>query len=161
MQNFYIGGTDPLLSNTDYEQKIAQLQQLQSQLQAQRNSISQRTPTPIWDEIDTITSNLGEAEYQSISLNIEFQESQKNIANILTNEQLKMLKPIIERTENGRKALENHLSLLRKLRHQNEKQRQEEMQLWREYTQKHSDKTYAEFLKTHKQGLSNHERSDA
>lgn len=66
---------------------------------------------------------------------------------ILQREQLRMMRPIVEGTKDGKEALETHLSLVKKLRKEAANESDKTMSLFKEYTEHYADKPYAEFLK--------------
>jgi hypothetical protein len=150
MQNVYIGNTDPLLASQDYEARLNQLRQMQAHLESQKQNLLRPTQsaTPIWDEIDKLTSELPESTFNALQANEDFQHSQASLLAMFQREQMRMIRPIIEQTKQGRELLESHLQLVKQLKRQVDKQADKDMELWREYTQYHQDKTYQEFLKT-------------
>lgn len=158
--NVFLGGADPLLGGSavsspiDYDQRIAELQQMQQRLEAQRqqqrsqvvNGQSQ-SQAPIWDEIEKLTAELSDREFAIVSQDEEFQQSQQTIMAILQREQMRLMRPIVEGTQDGKAALENHLALIRQLKKKATKEADRNMELFNEYTQHYSDMTYSEFLK--------------
>lgn len=156
--NVFLGGADPLLgspavSPVDYDRQIAELQQMQQRLEAQRQQ--QRTQAvngqpqsqaPIWDEIEKLTAELSDREFDIVNRDEEFQQSQQAIMAILQREQMRLMRPIVEGTQDGKAALENHLALIRQLKKKATKEADRNMELFNEYTQHYSDMTYSEFL---------------
>lgn len=158
--NVFLGGnTDPLLggsnytSPSDYDAKIAELQAVQQRLEQQKQQINYPQKTnnsPIWDEIEKITAELSDREFEIINNNEEYQASQLAIAGIVQREQMKIVKPIIEASSDGKEALSKHLSLIKKLQKEARQETNRSMELFTEYTEKYSDMTYADFLKMKK-----------
>lgn len=157
--NVFLGSADPLLggnnnlSHSDYDAKIAELQAVQQRLEAQKqqaNYLQNVNSSPIWDEIEKLTSELSDREFQIINANEDFQQSQANIANILQREYMRIMRPIVENSADGKKALENHLDLLKSLRKQASREVDKSIELFNEYTQNFSDISYSEFLKLKK-----------
>lgn len=156
--NVFLGGADPLLGGStvtpvDYDRQIAELQQMQQRLEAQRQQ--QRTQAvngqpqsqaPIWDEIEKLTAELSDREFDIVNRDEEFQQSQQTIMAILQREQMRLMRPIVEGTQDGKAALENHLALIRQLKKKATKEADRNMELFNEYTQHYSDMTYSEFL---------------
>lgn len=157
--NVFLGGADPLLGSSsvnspvDYDRQIAELQQMQQRLEARRQQ--QRTQVvngqpqsqaPIWDEIEKLTAELSDREFDIVNRDEEFQQSQQTIMAILQREQMRLMRPIVEGTQDGKAALENHLALIKKLKKKATKEADRNMELFNEYTQHYSDMTYSEFL---------------
>lgn len=154
--NIFLGGSDPLLSSSNYETQIAELQRMQQTLEQQRKNMeiaqqqmqsAQSNPTaPIWNEIETITSELTDKEFDYISNNEEFAKSQQKIAELINEEYLKMMRPIVERTQKGRNALEEHLVLLKNLRKSAIKENEKNLALFNEYISTNPDISFKEFI---------------
>lgn len=157
--NVFLGGADPLLGSSaitpmDYDRQIAELQQMQQRLEAQRqqqraqavNGAQPQSQAPIWDEIEKLTSELSDREFDIVNRDEEFQQSQQTIMMILQREQMRLMRPIVEGTQDGRTALENHLTLIKRLKKKATKEADRNMELFNEYTQHYSDMTYSEFL---------------
>lgn len=117
MQNIYVTGNDPLMRTPSYSNpsdldlEIIRLQQAQQQLEQKRQQLQQvqiqpqQSQSPVWDEIDRITSELSESEFSMLNENEEFQKSQNLVMNILQQEYMKIMRPIVERSPEGKKAL--------------------------------------------------------
>lgn len=173
---FINGGMDPLLGSNpssfqpdpnqlsyinDLQQKLEAYKQAMQQapVPGQQPAVQQPVPvqpsasrSPVWDEIEQITNELSEREFDLITSDESFKESQNAITVILTREQMRMMRPIVEGTKDGREALESHLLLLKKLRKQAKKEADRNLELFNEYTEHYSDMPYAEFLKTKRGG---------
>lgn len=166
--NVFLGGNaDPLLGNVnpytatqnDYDAKIAELQAMQQRLEQQKqqsnyskklNSFQNGNSSPIWDEIEKITSELSDREFELINNSSEYQESQSAIMAILNREYMRLMRPIVESTTDGQNALKTHLELLKRLRKEATREVDKNIELFNEYTQHYSDMTYSEFLKMKK-----------
>lgn len=160
--NFFFNAPDPLLSQqgqlSDVDNQIKEMQRLQDEL-AQRQMLLQQTKqqmqpqqqpksqSPVWDEIDSLISGLTEQEFQRISSNEEFQQSQQNILNILQSIQIKMIRPHVEASKEGKEALDYHLTLVKRLRNVISKEMDNEMNDFKEYKEKYSDMPYVEYQK--------------
>lgn len=159
MANIFVN--DPLLGGmkqpANYEQQLNEISQMQQQLEAQRRQMEQasqrmqeqpaQSRTPLWDEIERLTAEMTDSEFQTISDTAEFQESQNAVMAVLNREYMRIMRPIVEQTKEGRDALENHLALIRSKRKQAAKDAERNMALFNEYTEKYSDMTFTEFLK--------------
>ena len=156
MNNIFLG-SDPLLSvnqTPNYDAQIAELQRMQQMLEQQKQNISmpmqqqpqQQSSAPVWDEIEKLTAELSDKEFEYINNNEEFTKSQQAIAEALQAEYMKMMRPIVER--NHRALLDEHLVLLKRLKKEASKEIDKQMDLLNEYVTKHPDIPFAEFLKT-------------
>lgn len=157
--NVFLGGADPLLGSTnsynpnDYDAKIAELQAMQQRLESQKqqsNYFQKLNSSPIWDEIEKITSELSEREFELINSSEKFQESQAAVMAILNREYMRLMRPMVENTTDGQNALKSHLELLKQLRKDASREVDRNIELFTEYTQHYSDMTYSEFLKMKK-----------
>jgi hypothetical protein len=151
MNNIFLSG-DPLLQGgptvADYQQKLEQLKQLQQDMEQTMQAVgSGPAQAPVWDEIDKFMNDLSEREFEFVSAGKEFQESQQRIASILQMEYMRMMRPVVERSKDGRAALESHLQLVRRLKKEASREADKDMMLWKEYTEKYSDMTYKDFIK--------------
>lgn len=150
MNNIFLG-SDPLLTSANYDNRLAELQQMQQALEQQKHQLMQRpqenvSQSPVWDEIERLTAELTDKEFAFISENEEFVKSQNKIAEALQAEYMKMMRPIVER--NHRALLDEHLILLKRLKKEASKEIDKQMDLLQEYVTKHPDIPFAEFLKT-------------
>ena len=155
MNNIFLG-SDPLLSvnqTQNYDAQIAELQRMQQMLEQQKQNISmpiqqpqQQSSAPVWDDIEKLTAELSDKEFDYINNNEEFAKSQQAIAEALQAEYMRMMRPIVER--NHRALLDEHLVLLRRLKKDASKEIDKQMELLQEYVTKHPDIPFAEFLKT-------------
>lgn len=152
MNNIFL--SDPLLASANYDNRLAELKQMQQALEQQKQQMMQRpqeiaTQSPVWDDIEKLTAELSDKEFDYINNNEEFAKSQQAIAEALQAEYMKMMRPIVER--NHRALLDEHLVLLRKLKKEASKEIDKQMELLQEYVTKHPDIPFAEFLKTKRQ----------
>ena len=154
-------GADPLLGTRDFstqmstieqmqaelEQKKAAIMQARQQMEQQQNQQAPQSRTPIWDEIDSICSGMSEKEFSIVSNNEEFRESQDQIAAIIQQAQLEMLRPIIENSQQGRDALDRHLTLVKRLKKTASKEVDDELSDFKEYREKYAHMTYEDYSK--------------
>lgn len=159
--NIFIGGTDPLLAagpqfNLDTQmQELSQLKTLLSQkeqnlaqIKAQMSqNTQQQSKTPVWDEIDSIIQGLNDEEYEFLSTNEEFIESSNHIAAILQNAYMEMMRPVVEGSQKGKDALEAHLTLVKRLKKSASAEVNKQMADFKEYMEKYSNMTYADYQK--------------
>lgn len=156
---FFGGSNDPLLGSVpSIDSRMQELEQAMRYLEQQKQSLVQmqgaipqsqqkQTNTPIWDEIDTLTARMTEKEFAVMASNEEFQESAKAINELVQATQLAQLRPIIEQTQQGKDALEKHLTLVKRLKKSAEAEVSKELEDFKEYTEKYSDMPYAEYQK--------------
>ena len=150
MNNIFLG-SDPLLTSATYDNRLAELQQMQQALEQQKQQLMQRpqesaSQSPVWDEIERLTAELTDKEFAFISENEEFLKSQNKIAEALQAEYMRLMRPMVERSHKG--LLDVHLVLLRRLKKDASKEIDKQMELLQEYVTKHPDIPFAEFLKT-------------
>ena len=150
--------SDPILggqqSTPTIDSQMAEWAQKFAELQKQKNNFTmqpQQSKTPIWDEIDKIMDGLTESQKGYLNQNKDFAESYQDVANILQREELKIIRPLVEQTKDGKEALERHLVLIKKLKKSALQEEDKNMALWKDYIANHSDKTWQEYLEYIKQ----------
>lgn len=151
---------DPLLFTQPYSPQpdpMAQLEEEKRKLEDKMAMLRQTGPqqqvrpqAPVWDEIDTIVSGLSDQELQFLNSNQEFQESSANVQAILQREYLRIMRPVVEATKDGKQALENHLTLIKRLRNYARDEVNKKYSLFDEYMGKYSDMSFAEFMEMKK-----------
>ena len=160
--NFNFGGPDPLLGvSSDYSSQYKDIEQQQMLLEQRKRQLAELaekaqaesegkpvSQTPIWDEVDMITANMSESEFALLQESDEFKASSEKLMAFVGALQLKAIRPIVEKSEEGRKILENHLATIKVLKNTASKKVEEELNTFREDTEQHSHLTYEEYLKT-------------
>jgi hypothetical protein len=160
--NFNFGGPDPLLGvSSDYSSQYKDIEQQQMLLEQRKRQLAELaekaqaesegkplSQTPIWDEVDMITANMSESEFALLQESDEFKASSEKLMAFVGALQLKAIRPIVEKSEEGRKILENHLATIKVLKNTASKKVEEELSTFKEYTEKYSHLTYEEYLKT-------------
>lgn len=159
--NINIGSVDPLLGgNPDFAAQLRELEAKQRMLeehkrnasqyysQVEQGAVSQVSQTPIWDEVDTITGNMSEAEFAEMQANPDYQESLKELMKYVGAMQLRAIRPIVEQSKEGKAILEQHLATVKVIRKSATAKVDKQLTLFKEYTEKYSNMTYDEFLKT-------------
>ena len=124
------------------EQKKMEMEQSRSQITS-----PQQSRTPIWDEIDKLISEMSDREVEYLNGSSEFADSNQKVLAILQREQLRMMRPIVEGTKDGKEALESHLNLVKRLKKDAANENNKTMDLFKEYTENYHDMSYSEFLK--------------
>lgn len=158
--NIFLGGnSDPLLGSVpSIDSRMQELEQAMRYLEQQKqNLVSMQSPapqvqqrqsnTPIWDEIDSLTAKMTEKEFAVMAASEEFQDSAKVINELVQATQLAQLRPIVEGTQQGKDALDKHLTLIKRLKKSAEEEVNKELEDFKEYTEKYSDMPYAEYQK--------------
>ena len=154
-------GVDPLLGPTaDYQAHLAELEEMQTVIDQKRQSLlkmaqgepkevaTANTATPIWDEIDTITANMSQAEFQKMSENETYKESLEALMEYVGAVQLQMIRPRIEHSEEGKKLLEQHLTNVKFLRKAALADVDKRMSDFEDYTKNYSHMSWDEYQKT-------------
>ena len=65
---------------------------------------------------------------------------------IVQREQMKIVLPYVEGCKDGKEAIEEHLATIKILKKKIGKQKEDNLELFNEYTQHYSDMTYTDFL---------------
>lgn len=151
---------DPLLFTQPYSPQpdpMTQLEEEKRKLEDKMSMLRQTGPqqqvrpqAPVWDEIDAIVSGLSDQEMQFLNSNQEFLESSANVQAILQREYLRIMRPVVESTKDGKQALENHLTLIKRLRNYARDEVNKKYSLFDEYMEKYSDMSFAEFMEMKK-----------
>lgn len=122
---------------------------MQQRIESQRKQVGvNASQSPTWDEIERITAELSDSEFALINQNEDFQKSQADIMAILQREQMRIMRPIVENTQDGKQALDKHLALVKRLRKEASSELMKNLETFNDYTQNHSDITFAEYLRT-------------
>lgn len=150
---------DPLLnSRTDFgaqyrelerlEQVVAQrkeaLRQLRNSTELQQSQ-QQVSQTPVWDEIDRITQAMSDKEFEIVASNDEFVESQNRLTALINAKYMQMMRPIVEQCQEGKDILDNHLTLVKRLKKSATKVVDEELNDFKEYKEKYSKMSYEDY----------------
>ena len=162
MNNIFLGGSDPLLGQVpsykrgSVEDELARIAAMQQQLDQKKMEIENaklnmnqqvQSKTPIWDEIDKIVGEMSDSEIEFVNSNADFANSNQLVMAILQREQLRMMRPLVENTKDGKEALENHLAVVKRLKKEAANESDKAMNMFKEYTEKYSDMPYSEYLK--------------
>lgn len=149
---------DPLLASNERPYDLPQLEEEQKrlaerveQLKNMRVQPQQTTrQAPVWDEIDSIVSGMSEQELRMINENDEFRESSANVQAILQREYLRIMRPIVENTKDGKDALDKHLTLIKRLRKTARDEVNKKYSIMDEYLENYSDMSFNEFMELKK-----------
>lgn len=149
---------DPLLiDRNSYDTRIPELEKeqqayIQRIQELQKRGVVNETPTPVWDEIDNIISGLSDKEFEFLNNNQEFQESSAIVTSILNREYLKIMRPRVEGTRDGKDALEKHLTLVKRLKKSAADEVNKKYSMLDEYMEKYSDMSFNDYLAMKKGG---------
>lgn len=145
---------DPLLGGNQPSYNIPQLEEEQNKISEKLEQLKrsraqhtmQQAHTPVWDEIDRITSSLSDKEFRYLQNNQEFQESSARVQDLLQREYMRIMRPIVEGTKDGKDALDKHLTLLRRLVKSVKDEADKREALLNEYMTQYSDMTWQQFI---------------
>lgn len=155
--NFF-GGADPLLGGGDLNSYVQSMERMQAEIESKKQQLLQMSKqpqpqpqqqvsqSPVWDEIEKVIGELSDKEFERVASNESFIESQNNIMAILQAVQLKMMRPIVEGTPEGKKALEEHLSLVKHLKKNVSKEVDKEMRDFLEYQEHYSHLSWNDYV---------------
>lgn len=155
MPNNIFINSDPILGTRDFssnseinmmEQELTERMNRLQQLKAQAHQ-PQVSRTPVWDEIDSIMNGMTDKEFELVSNDEEWADSNNKILALIQSTQLQMLKPVIEGTKEGKDLLDHHLTLTKRIKKSASKAVDEELNDFKEYREKYSDMPYTEYLK--------------
>lgn len=154
--NFFGGNGDPLLGGSNIDDMLRTLDATKAALEQRKQEFATmkeqrvqpqqpQSQTPVWDEIDKLTAELSDKEYELIASTPDFAESQQQIMNVLQAVQLRMMRPMVEGTPEGKKALEEHLQLVKHLKKSASKEVDAELREFREYQEHYSHLTWEQY----------------
>lgn len=145
-------------STADYQAHLAELENAQALIDQKRQALlkmaednpqqTTKSATPIWDEIDTITANMSQAEFQTMSENENYKASLEALMAYVGAVQLEMIRPRIEQSAEGKKLLEQHLTNVRYLRKEASANVDKKLSDFEDYTKNYSHMSWDEYLKT-------------
>lgn len=150
---------DPILTDNN-QYGLSQIEEEQKRLaerveqlkQVRMQPARQQAATPVWDEIDSIVAGMSDQELDMMNGNEEYLESSAAVQGILQREYLRIMRPIVENTKDGKDALEKHLTLIKRLRKSAKEAVNRKYSLMDEYLERYSDMTFDEFIKMKKGG---------
>lgn len=122
------------------------LKQIEQMKQRSINMQAQVSPTPLWDEIDKIEDSLTDGQKQILMRNQEYVDSLQLVSKMVRDEELRIIRPRIEATEQGKEALKRHLSVVTKLKKEITKEEEQKRALLDDYLTNHPDMAYKDYL---------------
>lgn len=160
--NFYFSGNDPLFNSGRYDNQspdpqLEEVQRMQEELEKRKSALiahsqqvsgarSNASRTPMWDEVDKFMQDLSDSEYDSVASSEEFKNSLARVMSIVQREEMKLILPYVEGSKDGKEAIEEHFATIKLLKKKISKQKEDNLELFNEYTQHYSDMTYTDFL---------------
>lgn len=139
---------DPMVA---LEHNLKEAQERYDTLLQQRAPMMQRyqppTSTPIWDEISRIQDSLSSNQMRYLESIPEYADSFNSLAIILNREYMKLMRPIVEATPDGKAALQKHLGIINRLVKQAKDEADQQAMLMQDYTQHYSHLTFEQYLK--------------
>lgn len=148
-----LGGDSMFNSNLDdldvqiqrmeaYRQKLKQLKESQQQQPIQKSLI--------WDQIDAEITPMSNEQKNRLLNNADYVDTYNELQSIVQAELLNLVKAKIENTEKGKELLSKQLKIVKKLKTKIIEDTDREMELFKkfkEYSKKHPDTSYDEFIK--------------
>lgn len=156
--NIFINN-DPTLRGIDYNSQLSELERMQVELEQRKQTLQNLgskvqqpiSSTPIWDEIDSIVSGMSEQERSFMEQDKEYQDNYLQVMNVLQAQYLRIMRPYVEGTSEGKEALQEQLMLVKRLKKQANKVVNAEFDEFKEYKEKYSHMSYQDYLKTKKE----------
>lgn len=140
-------GEQPTYNIPQLEEEQKKISEKLERLKRNRVQPAQQPQAPIWDEIDNIVAGMSDQELHLMNTNAEFQESTAIIQEILQREYLRIMRPIVESTKDGKDALEKHLTLIKRLRKTARDEVNKKYSIMDEYLERYSHMPFDEFMK--------------
>lgn len=152
-------GVDPLLGSTiDYQAHLAELENAEKVIEQKKQALMKmaqseppaeaKSATPIWDELDSLTGNMSQAEFKAMEADENYQASLDALMAYVGAVQLQMIRPRIEQSEEGKKLLEQHLTNVKFLRKAALAEADKKMSDFEDYTKNYSHMSWDEYQKT-------------
>lgn len=138
-------GNRPSIEQLTHENEIIQ-QKLQTLQQMPTTPTAQRSNTPVWDEIDRITSSLSDQERNFLQSSQEFQENSMAIQEMVNIELVRLVRDRIEKSPEGNEVLNRQLSFVKRAVKTAKEETARRDALLNEYMTQYSDMTFKEFM---------------
>lgn len=112
--NFY-SSQDPLLDPDYMDQEIDRMIELRDRMRRQQPQAAQapKDQPSVWDEITNELNSMSDTQKAMLMADEEYQHKDQQIAAIAARYQIAVLMPYVMQDEEGRKALEEQLRLIR------------------------------------------------
>ena len=140
-------GGQPAYDLPQIEEEQKKIAERLEQLKRSRVQPASQPQAPVWDEIDAIVSGMSDQELDLMNANEEYRESSSAVQAILQREYLRIMRPIVESTKDGKDALDRHLTLIKRLRKSAREAVNRKYSLMDEYLERYSNMPFDEFMK--------------
>ena len=100
----------------------------------------------------SILRSLSDSEFEMVNNNPEYQQAYQKVMSILNREYMRIMRPLVEESKDGKAALEELLGMAKKIKKSASEEVNKNMALFAEYTAKYADMPYADFLKLKNSG---------
>lgn len=140
-------GGQPAYDLPQIEEEQKKIAERLEQMKRSRVQPTSQPQAPVWDEIDAIVSGMSDQELDLMNANEEYRESSAAVQAILQREYLRIMRPIVENTKDGKDALDRHLTLIKRLRKSAKEAVNRKYSLMDEYLERYSHLTFDEFMK--------------
>jgi hypothetical protein len=138
---------DPLLSG--YQNSQAKIiEEYRRKVETQSTS-----RTPLWDKIDAEIAPLTDEQKIRVLNDEDYLAKQSELQQIINEQVLMIVKPYVEQSERGKQLLGEVYDVVQVAKKKAVQETNKEMELfrqWQDYSRKHPEATYAEFLKNTK-----------
>lgn len=140
------------------ERNVAEAQERLNQVKQQRSQspmlqhVQQATSTPIWDEISRIQDTLSNSQLAYLESVPDYSESFNNLAQLLNREYMRIMRPIVEATPDGKATLQKHLEILRRLVKQSKDAADQQAMLIQDYTRNFPHFTFKQYMELRERG---------
>lgn len=137
---------DPLLGG--YQQEHSRLIE-----EYRKKAELQGSRTPLWDKIDAEIAPLTDEQKKAVFADEEYVAIQAELAQMVQEQMLKIVKPQIEGSEKGKELLNKVYDIAVVAKKKAISETNKEMELfkrWQAYSVAHPDATYSEFMKSTK-----------
>lgn len=164
MNQFILGGGDPVLAGTQIDEQIqllegqkqllmARQRQLQqgNALQQQPQQLPQTNQISLWDSIDAEIEPLTNEQRELLATNGDYVNNYNMLQSMVQTEVLNLVRSKIENSEEGRNLLNTQLKLVKSLKTGIVEKTQRDMELFRafqEASKTNPTLTYDEFIKS-------------
>lgn len=149
----YVGTNDPLLNSGNLEEQLRiaeqRLSALQEMSKARKEEI--QSQSPVWDAIDKEIEPLTQEQRVKLQNDKEYMDLYSQLNVLVQSALVGLVRGSIERSEEGRRILEEQLKTVRNVKGKIIEDSNKEMELFRkfkEYSRSNPGATYEEFLKT-------------
>lgn len=130
---------------TDTDDIIRRIEAMKQKRQA-ISMQAQVSSTPLFDEIDKIEDSFTDAQKQYLMQDQEYVDSLQYVSKLVQDEELRIIRPRIEATEQGKDALKHHLSVVQKLKKAMAKETEQQNALVADFIKNYPGKTWEEYL---------------